>query len=1197
MSTLDQRPNVQRDGKPDEAARVARPRSAATGKVYWRSLDDLAGTREFRDFVEREFPAFASELLDGTRRHFLRIMGASLALAGAAGLPGCRRPDHKIMAYNKDPETVIPGKPLFYATAIPLPGGSCEGVLAETFEGRPTKLEGNPLHPATLGRSSKRVQASVLELYDPDRDPETIAKFAREAGGAFRVTPWAEFRRFAAGHFPAFDAAKGEKLAFLVEKATSPSRDRLRDLVLTRWPRAKWYPYEAIDNEGALDGSKLAFGEAFRVKPDLAKARVILSLDCDFLGGEDATLEAARGFAEGRYTPGPDPAHEAAGSSMSRIYAAESMMTLTGGQADHRLPLKPSRIAALALAVAAEVLKGAGGTAAAAKACAGADIPEAWVKAVAEDLLAAKGECAVLAGASQPAAVHALAHWMNHALGAAGRTVSYLPVAGDAAESSLASIRALAADIDAGRVDTLVVIGCNPVYDAPADLSFAAKYAKVPSTIHLGAPDETGQASKMHVARSHVLEAWGDAETWAGTHTVVQPMIKPLYESVGELEFLATVMGEKVADPYEIVRATLAARWKVPMSAGADGAPNPAFEKAWRRALHDGVAPNISARSASPRPDPARIGGALGALAEAARAHGAVEALFVASMNVFDGRHANNGWLQEAPDPVTKVSWDNPLLVSYATAKKLGLETSRHPLNTLYNHGQVVTVKVGGREVRMPILVQPGLADDTIVLTMGYGRRTCGRIGRGVGFDVYALRGTEGMRIARGAEVSPVAGARPLLLAQTQDHWSMEGRGILREVDLAAWQKHGDAMSAATRGMDPNDPTRPLNFAGALGIESHTPPNENIYLRKQEHVYTEVGPDGKPARDEKGNIVPVKGKYGRPYQQWGMSIDLNTCTGCAACTIACQAENNIPIVGKMEVAKGREMHWIRVDRYYGSPEGRDEAYAADPNPDMMVQPMPCMHCENAPCEVVCPVNATVHDPEGTNNMAYNRCIGTKYCSNNCPYKVRRFNWFDYATKQFHGTYGQVGEALDGVLPMPSNENFIPPRLRQKILEVSTMQRNPHVTVRSRGVMEKCSFCIQRVNAAKIEMKLHDLNKVPDGFIQTACQQACPTGSIVFGDIYDHDANGGAGSVVKQKRNNGRSYGVLAYLNTRPRTTHMLRLRNPNPSLRKPNDEPFHHHGGSGGHGDPGGHGPSPGQSHDEKHVMSLPILSAAEVLA
>jgi Fe-S-cluster-containing dehydrogenase component len=1077
-----------------------------------------------------------------------------------------------------------------------LPGGSCEGVLAETHEGRPTKLEGNPLHPVNRGRSTKYSQASVLELYDPDRDAMAIAKFAEGQGAAFGVTAWAEFQKFAAGHFAAFDATKGEKLAFLVEKATSPSRDRLRDQILSRWPKATWRAYEAIDNDAALEGSANAFGGAFRQKIDLGKARVILSLGSDFLGGEESTLELARGWGEGRYRPGADAAHEARDSKMNRLYVAEANFTLTGGQADHRLPLKPSRIGALALAVAANVMKSkpggalAGAVQAAAAACSGADVPAEWAKACADDLLASGGECVVLVGNSQPAAVHALGHALNEALGASGKTVTFVPVSGDAAEPGPASIAALAADIDAGRVDTLVTIGCNPAYDAPADLDFAAKLKKVAHSVHLGAPDETGQSSKMHIARSHYLEAWGDVESWDGTLSVVQPMIKPLYESVGELEFLATILGEKITDPYEIVRTTLAGRWKI-AKGGADGIANPAFEKSWRRALHDGITPNIQTRSASPRADLAKIGAGLPALAEMCKPNGEIEAMFVASMSLFDGRHANNGWLQEVPDPITKAAWGNPLLVGPGTAKKIGVGIDRRPKTPQYNHGKIVSVTIGGRSVQLPVYVLPGIPDDTVILTLGYGRTFCGRVGNFVGANTYAVRAAGGLRIAKGAKVEAVAGAKPELVASTQDHWSMEGRGIIREVDLAAWQKHGDIDISNDKEiqLDPYDSTRGLNFAGRLDIESHTPANKDIYLKNQQHYYVEVDPVTKlPLRDGKGHVIPKKGKYGRPHQQWGMTIDLNTCTGCGACTVACQAENNIPIVGKMEVAKGREMHWIRVDRYFASDSGRDEDYLNEANPDMVVQPMLCVQCENAPCEVVCPVNATVHDPEGLNNMAYNRCIGTKYCSNNCPYKVRRFNWFDYATKQFHGTYGQLGEVMDGKVPMPSNENFIPPRLRQKILEVSTMQRNPHVTVRSRGVMEKCTFCIQRINAARVEMKLNDLDKIPDGYLQTACQQACPSGAIVFGDIYDFEANAGKGSAVSQLRNNGRSYGVLAYLNTRPRTTHLLRLRNPNPSIRKPNDEPFHHHGDHGDHGH-GEHAGAP--HHDEKHVMSLPILS------
>jgi len=1196
MSHTDQCPSSKKEGKPapSEVARSAREVSRATGRAYWRSLDDLAGTRRFQEFVHREFPANASELLDGSRRGFLKLMGASIALAGAATIPGCRQPDHKILAYNQDPEHIVPGKPLFYATAMPLPGGGCEGLLAETFEGRPTKLEGNPLHPYNRGRSSVWSQASVLSLYDPDRDLEQVSAWATRRGkGELANAPkWNDFVK--AG------IACGPKTAFLVEKATSPSRDDLRDRILKKFPGAKWYAYEPMDDENALAGSRLAFGGAYKPRYDLSAANVIVSLDCDFLHGE-AELPVSRGYGESRLRGGKSAGKAAAESAMSRLYVVESAMTLTGGAADHRWTMKASKIGGLALALAAEVMKGVGGAGApmaagveaARAACSGGEgFPGEHLKAMVEDLLDAKnrGASVVMAGASQPAAVHALAHAINAVLGNVGKTVRYCEMKGDAGQSSAASISAVAQGLDKGEIDTLVIIGGNPVFTAPADLGFAAKLAKAGASVYVGEADETAAAVKTFSPRSHYLESWGDAATWEGQYSVIQPMIKPLWDFHSDLEVLAVALNDGVTDGYQVVRRAFEAR--------NGGVLN---EKLWRRTLHDGVQSTEPVYGA-PTLNAGAIGAGLAELAQGVKAGApGVEVVFAPSPHVHDGRWANNGWLQELPHPVSKVSWDNPALISKAMADRLGVSTDRHLDDEKYNKAQVITITVGGQSLKVAAWVQPGVADDTVILHAGYGRERCGRIGDGTGFNVYALRQSSGWRVATGAKVEKDASADLYLIANTQDHWTMEGRDLLREVDHDAWKLHGDKdYSKDHRQTDPYDNSRDLNFAGMLAgaTEGHAPANVNIYrkgdtqpLRGQEHYWVKVNPDtGEVVKDAKGRLQGPENKYGKRLQQWGMSIDLTTCTGCSACMIACQAENNIPIVGKIETAKGREMHWIRVDRYYaGDPEGKD-AFAHADAPDMLVQPVACVHCENAPCEVVCPVNATTHDPAGLNNMAYNRCIGTKYCSNNCPYKVRRFNWFDYGTKQFKGGYGQLGTPLAGKAPTLENENWVPPRLRAKNLESQNLQKNPHVTVRSRGVMEKCSYCIQRINAASVETKIADLKYIPDGFVQTACQQACPTGAIVFGDIYDYESNNGEGSRASRLRNDPRGYGLLAYLNTRPRTTHLVRVRNPNPKIRTPNTDPFGHHAG-GGHG--GGAGGGHGEEKPAGHVMSLPILETS----
>ncbi|MBN8643803.1 MAG: TAT-variant-translocated molybdopterin oxidoreductase [Planctomycetes bacterium] len=1208
MSHIDQCPSTIKEGKPApaEIPFSAREVSRATGKAYWRSLDDLAGTSQFRDFLHREFPAHASELLDGSRRQFLRLMGASIALAGAATIPGCRQPDHKILAYNTDPEYIVPGKPLFYATAMPTRGGGCQGLLAETFEGRPTKLEGNPLHPFNRGKSDWIAQGAILDLYDPDRDPAEVASRGSRSGQAVTI---AEFGAFA-------NAAKAwgadTKIAFLVEKATSPARDDMKARLLKKFPGAKWFAYDGYDNEGALAGSVAAFGAAHVAQHDLSNANVLVSFDCDFLHSE-STLPIARTYAAGRFRKGAKAGHAAAETQMSRLYVVESSMTPTGGAADHRWSMKASRIGAFAVALAAKVMDGLGAAApadlkgAVAKAAAGVtgeDLPAAdHVQAIADDLLASgnRGASVVFAGASQPAEVHALAHALNAALGNVGKTVSYAKATGDAAMSSDASVRALSAAIDSGEVTAVVIVGSNPVYTAPAGMDFAAKLAKCAVSVYVGDADETAASVKWYLARAHFLEAWGDVTTWQGQYSVVQPMIKPLFGGHSDLEVLGAILGDGVTDGYEIVRRAFAAR--------NGGVMN---EKAWRKGLHDGVF-NAEGVLATPALNSGAVASAVAKIPTDAGSGGGTEVVVLASPMVLDGRCANNGWLQELPHPVTKVTWDNPALISKKTADKLGVSVNRHLDDPKYNKAQVISVTVGGKTLNIPAWVQPGVADDTVILHAGYGRRVGGRVATGTGFDVNALR-TGASPVLAGASVAKAEDADLYPIACTQDHWTMEGRDILREIDLDAWKAHGDTdFSKDHRQTDPYDNSRDLNLAGLMAgaMEGHTPANLNLYrkgtgqpLRGQEHSWIKVDEKGNPVRDGRGRVQGGENKHGKRLQQWGMTIDLTTCTGCSACTIACQAENNIPVVGKDEVSKGRDMAWIRVDRYYAS--SPTDPYGYTGSPDMVFQPVACVHCENAPCEVVCPVNATVHDPHGTNNMAYNRCIGTKYCSNNCPYKVRRFNWFDYGTKQYKGGWGQVGAPLAGKAPLPENENWVPPRLRAKNREVQNLQKNPHVTVRSRGVMEKCSYCIQRVNAASVETKVSDLKFIPDGFVQTACQQACPTNAIVFGDIYDYESNDGAGSEVSRTRNDPRSYGLLAYLNTRPRTSHMVRVRNPNPKIRVPRADPFGGHGShGGGHG--GGHGGDHGDGHGDGHgghteakpaghLMSLPVINSKPIV-
>ena len=1155
--------------------------SGTTGRAYWRSLDELADTASFKEFVHREFPAGASEMLDpATRRTFLQLMGASLALAGAATIPGCRRPDHKIMPYSRQaPEEIIPGKPLYYATSMPLPGGSgAEGLLVETHEGRPTKIEGNPLHPVNQGKSSVWAQASILGMYDPDR-----RKFPIYRGeGEPRQATWDDFAAWSGHHFTKHDKTGGADLAFVVEKKSSPTRDAVRDRVLARWPMARWIAYDAAESPAPGEGSRIAFGSPMREVLTLAKARVIVSLDRDFLQGEGGSLVHAREFASTRRTK---TTHD----EMSRLYVAECGMSLTGGQADHRLRIAPSRLPGFAVELARAVLKRLKPPAAKALAdaldhAASGDehAPNKdWIEVTADDLVHHRGAGLIVAGDSLPAPIHALVHALNAALGNVGKTVAYRALSDENASDSAAGLAELASAIDAGEVTTLVCLGVNPVYDAPAELDFAAKYDAVETTISLDVDtNETGQASTWALDGAHYLESWGDVVAHDGTVSPIQPMIAPLYGSRSDIELLLTLLGEAEPDGHEAVRET----WKANRGTWrADGGLS--FEKWWRRVLHDGMLAG-TASSSTPNPSWPAVTKAIEQLDTPGSdgrggqgGRGGVDVVF-ATDTMYDGRFANYGWLQELPRDGTRMVWDNAALLSPATARRLGLlpaEDMEDTYTPKVPKGRMCRVTLGGRSVELAAWVLPGMADDTVILPLGYGRRVCGLVGSGVGFDVYPLRESSARRVAFGATVERISGKYPI--SSTQNHWTMEGRdSIVRSVDLPAWQAHGDELVEhndelyATVGDD-------LNFGERLGELAHAPPNRSIYKNPLNDSYADA----------------AEGSEAAVGHAWGMAIDLSTCTGCNVCTIACQSENNIPVVGKTEVRKGRELAWIRVDRYFsGDLENPEE---------MSHQPVACVQCENAPCETVCPVNATVHGPEGINAMVYNRCIGTRYCANNCPYKVRRFNFFDYGTAKYRGKF--IGQ---GVFGRPENVNLIPPRLREKVSQLTRMRMNPDVTVRSRGVMEKCTYCVQRINHARWETKLMDLDRIPDGFFQTACQQACPSGAIVFGDLNQDSA-------VKREHEHGRAYMLLGFLNTRPRTRHQVRVRNPNPRLRKPVVDPFHHGGhegsgpsephgeggdGGGGGGGGGGHagvfGVIPGRREaDSGYALSLRVLGKGVV--
>lgn len=1018
--------------------------SNASGKAYWRSLEQRADAPDFLDWVTERFPRSMRSLLEGDggidRRRFLRLMAASLGLAGLT--TGCRRPELKALPYAKSPEDVVPGLPSYYASALPR-RGSAVAVLVESHEGRPTKIEGNPKHPDSEGISDASAQASVLDLYDPDRSRTVL-----RAGTS---SSWSAYDAFAEAHFATVRTRKGRGLCVLTGNVVSPSLELLRRHFRAVMPEARWCVHEPVGDENIRAGALTAFGVPLLPRYRFRGAVVIVTLDADILGLEDDGGRHVREFAGAR-RPG------ASGEPLNRLYAIESQYTLTGGMADHRLRLASTHVGDYTRLLAREVLSA---TSAPGKEQAAllarlasfrpsTEIDVRRVREVAADLLRHRGKSVVVAGRRQPELVHALAHAMNVSLGNVGTTVELRRGRDTSRELALPE---LAKAISQSEVETLVIIGGNPAYDAPADLDFGALLSKVPITIRLGLhADETSSHASWHLPAAHDLESWGDARTSDGTVVPVQPMIEPLFGGRTALEVLGRISEFQTTSAYEIVRLAFAASTGV---AGAD------LESAWRRFLNDGLLAGSDIPAVS-------LGVRWGAVADAEVAaaagprHGRLsssnlELVLHPDARIDDGRFANNGWLQEVPDPITKLTWDNAAVFSPATAKELGLAT-----------GDLITLKRDGRSLEAAAFVLPGQADHSVALPLGYGRTAAGRVGNGVGFNAYTLRTTAAPDIAVGLSVTKTG--RTHRLACTQDHFSMEGRDLVREITL------DDLLNPK-----PSEASR----------------NPVVDIDIQE----------RPA---------LNGEH-----QWGMVIDLNACVGCNACTVACQSENNIPIVGKDEVIRGREMHWIRIDRYFA---GKTE------NPRLIHQPVACMHCESAPCEVVCPVNATVHSDEGLNVQVYSRCIGTRYCLNNCPYKVRRFNFFDYNER-------------------PLDQLRLGPLAPKGMEETLKMQKNPDVTVRMRGVMEKCTYCVQRIErgkiGARVEAGASGHTAVPDGTIVPACAQACPARAIVFGDISDPH------SQVSRLKADTRHYSLLGELNTRPRTTYLARVQNPNPKMAAP----------------------------------------------
>jgi MoCo/4Fe-4S cofactor protein with predicted Tat translocation signal len=973
------------------------------GPEYWRSLEELAGNEEFQDALHREFPKGASEWVDSvSRRGFLKVMGASL---GLAGMTGCvRLPLEPIVPYVRQPENVVPGRPMYYATAMTL-GGYASPLLVESHLGRPTKVEGNDQHPAAMGGTDIFAQASILGLYDPDRSQSVMSLGDQRS--------WQAFLSAIRGPLSAQKGLQGAGIRILTPTISSPTlADQLRTF-LKIYPQAKWHVYEPVNRDNVLEGAKIAFGRPVETRYDLSKAEVIVSLDADFLyAGFPGNTRYIRDFAKRR---NPDD------NRMNRLYVIESTPSSTGAKADHRLPLRGTDIEKFASLLAVGCGIGS---------AANPDFDQQdtkYLSALVKDLRERRGSSVVIAGDHQPPLVHALAHTINQQLGNVGKTVLYVDAVDANPANQTESIKDLVADMSGGKVDLLIILGGNPAYDAPADLNFAdsLKNNKVPLRVHHGLyQNETAELCQWHVNQAHELEAWGDARAYDGTVTIIQPLIAPLYNGKSPLEFVALLSGQADATGYDLIRAY----WQKQHSS-AD------FEQFWRKSLHDGwiegttfALQSLSAKSGA-------------VAAETKTDDKAIELNFRRDPTIHDGQFSNNGWLQELPKPMTKLTWDNAILIGPRMAQDQGIKTE-----------DVVELELDGKKVKGPVWIQAGHPHNSVTIFLGYGRTRAGRVGTAQGFDAYALRTTAAPWIATGLQIRKTGEAYKL--ASTQGYQSMDTpdgahRPLVRETTLEEYRKEP-------------------SFA-----KEEEPPKELT-------LYTPY-------------------PYDKEDYAWGMAIDLNSCVGCNNCMVACQSENNIAVVGKEQVVIGRHMHWIRVDAYYQG--DRD-------NPKAFFQPVPCMQCENAPCEVVCPVGATNHSTEGLNDMIYNRCVGTRYCSNNCPYKVRRFNFLlfqDWETPQYK------------------------------------MMRNPDVSVRSRGVMEKCTYCVQRINEHRIDAERED-RKINDTELQTACQQSCPAGAIIFGNINDPN------SKVSKLKAQTRNYSLLGELNTRPRTTYLAEVRNPNPEL-------------------------------------------------
>jgi MoCo/4Fe-4S cofactor protein with predicted Tat translocation signal len=1043
--------------------------------TYWRSIDSRRRTEEYLASIENEFAEDLTELSSMDRRSMLKVMGASVALAGMG--VACRRPEEKILPYVKSPENFVAGIPKFYATAQPTPFGA-HGILVESHEGRPTKIEGNPSHPDSLGKASTINQAAILELYDPDR-----ARFCTkmQSGGRIPVE-WTEWDSFAREHFLDLKKELGKGLAFLCDADISPSFLRLKQEIKAAYPAAKFFVHEPMRQRNCEAAAKLTFGAKSRVRYHLGNAKIILSLFGDPFSFSPEQLKHLAGFSKNRTVHSVNDI-----ASMNRLYAVEADYSLAGTNADHRLRLPLGLSAAFVRALAYELHASHGididKTIPGAKSLSELvnkpstlkGIDKKFLFALAQDLAQNKGKALIMGGNHLPKEVLALIHVLNLALGGQGKVFDVIEINDDAMLEHLdePDLTLLAENIKTGAVNTLVILNSNPVYTAPKALKFKELLNNVATTIHFGLyVDETGEHCSWQLPKTHFLENFSDTRSYDGSYSIIQPLIEPLFGARSRIMLLSQILGLD-SKPLEIVKASFQKYFN-----GADS------DKRFNRALHDGIV-NSSQFPITERLklDCAEIFSAFATLSSQIPSKDAFELIISFDRKLLDGRYANHGWLLEMPDPITKMNWDNAVLMSPKAAKDLGIQSGTQKNAYV---ADVVALTVGDKKALLPVFVMPGLNDYSVTTTLGYGRQRAGLLGNGVGVDNYPLLDSFDNMVFHGVKIERTNETRKL--CTTQEQFAMNG-DVVQEVNVLSMQNRDPA-----RLMTVDEYARDPKIAQDRGLLANL-------------IVEEKGSEKK---------VPLQITKAWDYStgnQWGMVIDLSKCTGCQACTIACQSENNIPVVGKEQAIRGRMMQWIRVDRYFVG-----DVHA----PKAIAQPVLCQHCENAPCEPVCPVAATSHDKEGLNVMTYNRCVGTRYCANNCPYKVRRFNYFDF-TKT-------------GNLYVPEKD-----RERQKTLK---LQRNPDVTVRYRGVMEKCTYCTQRIQEAKMAARRDgkDQNNLKDGVVTPACAQTCPSEAIVFGSINDEDSR------VTALKKLDRNYTMLDVLNVRPRTSYLSKLRNPHPDL-------------------------------------------------